>query len=186
MQLFWRQGYEGTSTAQLTAAMGIAAPSLYAAFGSKEALYRETLLHYQSRFGQTMDSLSDERLTAREAVQQMLLAAAKQYTDAQHIAGCMVATAAIQHAPEHLALAQTLTEARKAAQAKIQQCLQRGFERGELAVGVDVAALAQFFALVIQGLAVQARDGANTEQLLCVVSIAMRCMPSVLAGSDRT
>jgi len=177
MDLFWRHGFEGTSTAQLTAAIGIAPPSLYAAFGSKEALFRETLALYGQRYGGFLSQPMSGTGSARAAVEQMLQAAARQFTDAQHPLGCMVAAGELQASEAQGALVAEVAGRRHAAQLAIRARLNRARQDGELPAVTDTAALAAYFAMVVQGLAVQARDGAKPALLKRLADLAMQAWP---------
>lgn len=177
LELFWRHGFEGTSTAQLTAAIGIAPPSLYAAFGSKEALFREALALYGQRYGGFLSEPMSAPGGARAAVEQMLQAAARQFADARHPLGCMVAAGELQASEGQLAIVLEVTGLRQAAQQAIRTRLNRARQDGELPADTDTATLAAFLAMTIQGMAVQARDGAKPAQLKRLAELAMRAWP---------
>lgn len=177
MDLFWRHGYEGTSTAQLTAAMGIAAPSLYAAFGSKDQLYLEALALYQNQHGNYFGKALTTVIDAKQAILELLIGAARQFTGAGHVAGCMVATANIHSATESSGVAIAARDLRLAASASIQQRLEQAVVAGELPAKTDVAILGAYFAMVVQGMAVQARDGASLAALEQMVELAMQAWP---------
>ncbi len=179
LDLFWRHGYEGTSTNQLTIAMGISPPSLYAAFGSKEALYREVVKLYLARHGGFMAEPLADDCPAREAVSRILLSAARQFGEAGHAPGCLVSSAEIQGSPENAPLVAESAAMRQAAQSAIHRRLQSARRSGELPSQTDAAALAAFYAMVIQGMSVQARDGASTAMLKREAELAMRAWPSV-------
>lgn len=178
MDLFWRHGYEGTSTAQLTAAMGIAAPSLYAAFGSKDQLYLEALALYQTQHGSFFSNALTAVIPAKEAIFTLLRGAARQYTGEGHAAGCMVATANIYSASVNAAIAAQARNARQAARAAIQQRLELAIVAGELPAQTDTAALAAYLAMVLQGMAVQAHDGASLAALEQMAELAMLAWPT--------
>jgi len=108
MMVFWKHGYDATSVALLTDAMGIAAPSMYAAFGDKRALFEEALQHYAQTYGAfTMRALSDP--DARVAVERLLLGAAEEFTSPDHPPGCMLITAATNCAPESASVQTTVS-----------------------------------------------------------------------------
>lgn len=177
LELFWRHGFEGTSTAQLTAAIGIAPPSLYAAFGSKEALFREALAMYGRRHGGFLSEPMSGPGRAREAVAQMLLGAARQFADASHPLGCMVAAGELQMTEAQNPLVQEVASLRQAAQQAIRSRLNRARQEGELPADTDTATLAAFYAMTIQGMAVQARDGAKPTLLKRLAELAMQAWP---------
>ncbi len=182
MDLFWRHGYEGTSTAQLTAAMGIAAPSLYAAFGSKDQLYLEALALYQNQHGNYFGKALTTVIDAKQAILELLIGAARQFTGPGHVAGCMVATANIHSATESNEVAVAARDLRLAASASIQQRLEQAVAAGELPVETDVAILSSYFAMVVQGMAVQAHDGASLADLEQMVELAMQAWPKPSPG----
>jgi TetR/AcrR family transcriptional regulator, copper-responsive repressor len=177
LDLFWRQGFEGTSTAQLTAAMGIAPPSLYAAFGSKEALFREALAAYGQRYGGFLSKSMAAPGPTRMAVEQMLLRAARQFANAEHPLGCMVAAGELQASPASAALVAEVTAQRMAAQRAVRSRLETARKAGELPADTDTATLGAFFAMTIQGMAVQARDGAKPALLKRLAALALQAWP---------
>ncbi len=157
MRLFWRHGYEGVSISDLTAAIGIAPPSLYAAFGSKAGLFRETLDRYQAASG-TLDGLAQAG-SLEQAVAGLLHAAILATTDPSRERGCMVSSGMLQCAAEHGELARDLSARRRSMRDAIGHALSRWLAEsaGE--------ALAGTLAVVLQGLSVQARDGSSREEL---------------------
>jgi AcrR family transcriptional regulator len=177
LDLFWRHGYDGTSIPQLTTAMGISPPSLYAAFGSKDALYREAIKLYLSRYNGFMNFFFEEEITARDAVEQALLAAAKQFSAPGHAPGCMISNAELQAAPENESLAAEITKFRQAAQNILYTRLEAARKSGELPMNTDTASLAAFYAMVSQGMSVQARDGASAAMLKRLAKLAMLAWP---------
>jgi AcrR family transcriptional regulator len=178
MDLFWRHGYEGTSTAQLTTAMGIAAPSLYAAFGAKDQLYREALALYQSQHGNYFNDALSAAIPAKEAIFTLLKGAARQFTGAGHAAGCMVATANIHSASDNSAIAAEVRTARMAAKTSIQHRLELAVAVGELPAQTDTIAFAAYLAMAIQGMAVQAHDGTSLAELEKMAELTMRAWPA--------
>ncbi|MBL8277052.1 MAG: helix-turn-helix transcriptional regulator [Pelomonas sp.] len=180
LELFWRQGFEGTSTAQLSAAMGIAPPSLYAAFGSKESLFREALALYGRRYGAFLTVPMGAQGSAREAIAQVLQGAARQFTDPRHPSGCMVAAGALQMTEAQTPLALEVASLRQAAQQAIRARLDRARRDSELPLDTDTATLAAFFAMTIQGMAVQARDGVKPTMLKRLADLAMQAWPQAV------
>lgn len=157
MRLFWRHGYEGVSLNDLTAAIGIAPPSLYSAFGSKAGLYRETLDRYLGlpRALQNIKATT----TLQETVEAMLHKAIDAVTDPAAERGCMISSGMIQCGPDHAELARELAERRNQMREMIAETLGHWLDR-ERAVS-----LARYLVAVLQGLSVQAYDGASRQEL---------------------
>ena len=177
MNLFWRHGFDGTSTNQLTTAMGISPPSLYAAFGSKAALYREAVAQYQRRYGGFFAAPMADDCPAKDAIEQVLLGAAKQFSHSSHAPGCMVASGELQTSADNGFLVAEMTGLRQTAQQAIRARLEAARKSGELPSSTDTATLAAFYAMVIQGMAVQARDGASSASLKRMANLAMQTWP---------
>lgn len=170
-ETFWRLGYEGASIVDLTAAMGITPQSLYAAFGSKADLYREALDWYGTAFS----SLTEDELNAPDPLATLahwLDAQAVSFTDPAHPPGCMISTAVLGCAVENGPVADMVSAMREATIARIRERLERAKAEGEVKADATPAALARFIGVVIQGMSVQARDGAGRSDLLSVVSLA--------------
>jgi AcrR family transcriptional regulator len=164
MLAFWENGYEQTSTRELTAAMGIAAPSLYAAFGDKRRLFDQAVARYSAQPGNLVVEQLDAP-TAREGIAAMLHAAAERYTDAATPRGCFIVSEP------------SLATFRAASGAAIRERLQRGLDAGELPPDTDVDGLTGFYGVVIGGMSAQARDGATAQQLRAVADAAMAAWP---------
>ncbi len=162
MHLFWQNGYESTSLNQLKAAMGsgISAPSFYAAFGSKEALFQECVQRYLSTYALATESLWDTHLTPRDAIETTLRSSAKMQYERGHPKGCMVGLG-VMSAPseEYAAVTAPLTRSRTRTRAGITACVQRGVDSGELRADTDVRALATVFDAFLMGFSTLARDG---------------------------
>jgi AcrR family transcriptional regulator len=181
--MFWRRGFEATSTTELTAAMGISQPSLYAAFGSKDGLYREAVDLYLLRYGTRVQELLDTKGHAQDAVAAILANAAQQYTDSNHAPGCMIASGALQVGSAHADILAQMVGLRQAAQIAIKLRIERAINEGELPKRTDASSLAAFFAMVIQGMSVQAHDGATSASLKRIAKLAMAAWPG-LSSSD--
>ena len=178
MRLFWRHGYEGVSVGEITARLGIAAPSLYAAFGSKAELYRAALERYEelSAF-LDMDGMA-EAATLELAVRRVLEAGARAVTSGDRERGCMISDGLVSCGEAHRDLAADLARRRR----KLRAALARGLERW-----VDKAAarsLARYVAALLQGLSIQARDGASATELRTVIDVA--CAGLFAAGVGST
>lgn len=173
MEVFWAKGYDGASLAELTEAMGINPPSLYAAFGSKEALFREAASLYQATEGsQIWDSLSHGP-TACEAVERFLRSSARAFTRPDKPNGCLILLGALHSTEENAAVSRDLRNRRLENIATLRERLERAIKEGELPRGVDCQAIAMFYVTVQQGMSIQARDGASYRGLLAVVHSAM-------------
>src|SRR6202050_4569998 len=177
MELFWLQGYESTSINDLTSAMGITAPSLYAAFGDKESLYLESVESYKSGLGNSGRILAGEA-TARAAIDRLLEAWAHKLTNTRDPPpGAMVVASAINGSPESAHLQAALRGCRLEAEARITAKIKRGVRDGELPPRKNAAALGKFYMTVMQGMTIQARDGATQKDLLAVARTAMLQWP---------
>lgn len=157
MRLFWRHGYEGVSLNDLTAAIGVAPPSLYSAFGSKAGLYREALDRYFGLPGALKDIGSTT--TLQETIETLLSKAIDAVVDPQGERGCMISSGMVQAGADHADLARELAERRNAMRDMIAQTLGRWLDP-EPAVS-----LARYLVAVLQGLSIQARDGASRQEL---------------------
>jgi AcrR family transcriptional regulator len=175
MQVFWRQGYEATSVSDLTRAMHINPPSLYAAFGDKERLYLEALGRYQQRRIELMTKWFDEEPTAKAAVRRLLSEAARELSRAGAPRGSMLVFSAMQCSSE--ALQAKLAERRASVRAVLKARIDRGVAEGELARGADSDALVDFYSAVFQGMSLQARGGASPKRLTAIAELAMRAWP---------
>ncbi|HEY1179750.1 MAG TPA: TetR/AcrR family transcriptional regulator [Phytomonospora sp.] len=172
-EVFWERGYETASIAELTAAMGIRPPSLYAAFGDKRGLFDEVVAGYQAVAGPVMEE-SLAAPTAREALDRLLHALADDYTDPSHPPGCLVISAAVNVADRDVR--DSLRAAREASKAAIAARIAADAE--DLAEGTDPGELAAFYAAVVQGMSTQACDGASRAELRAIAASAMRAWPA--------
>ncbi|KVH78359.1 TetR family transcriptional regulator [Burkholderia ubonensis] len=172
MIVFWRRGYEGTSMSDLVETLGIASARIYAAFGSKEALFREAVALYEKGDGGFADRALDEA-DVRIAIERMLRDAVAAYTKRGQPHGCMVVSAATNCAPENEGVMEWLAEHRRARTQSIVERLQRALEQGQLKPATDVKALADFYATQLHGISVQSRDGVTKERLLASTGPAL-------------
>ncbi|MGP9766663.1 TetR/AcrR family transcriptional regulator [Halomonas sp. AOP13-D3-9] len=171
-ETFWRFGYEGASIAELTAAMGITPQSLYAAFTSKADLYREALDWYQSEVGAfAVAALQQEDVVA--AFEQLLLEAAEQFCRPGRPQGCMISTAVLNCARDNDAIADMVAREREATMQALHDRIQKGISQGQLSADTNAMALARFAGAIIQGMSVQARDGATAKDLETVAQLAI-------------
>ena len=177
MRLFWQKGFAATSISDLTDAMGIGSPSLYAAYGSKEALYAEALRRFTELGVPLVWAPLEEGPTARQAVEAYLLAVAANFpVTSDKPAGCMVTLSAVgQEGCE--TLGELVASYRREGMRRLEARLSRAVAEGELPPGTDTAALARFFLAVQQGMAIQARDGASRAELESIALAAVERWP---------
>jgi len=177
LEVFWRSGYEGASLSGLTRAMGINRPSLYAAFGNKEALFRKALDRYaEGPACYVRASLGEP--TARSVVIKLLRGAAEFLTDPKTPRGCLMVQGALSCGEGANPVRQELASRRTAAEVAIRQRFKRAIEEGDLPPDANPADLARFVATVIHGMSVQAAGGATRKELLRVVGTALRAFPA--------
>lgn len=173
-RLFWRKGYEATSLSDLTEAMGIGSPSLYAAFGSKEALYTEALGHYTRNFETLVWGKFASAKTARDAVSALLFDSAAALTGCagDNPRGCMVALSSVS-SDGHEALGALLRSARAVTLDRLKARFSQAIASGEIAPDTDIHALARFVQTIQNGMSLLARDGASSDELHGVAEVAM-------------
>uniref|UniRef100_A0AAU2JT32 TetR/AcrR family transcriptional regulator n=1 Tax=Streptomyces sp. NBC_00049 TaxID=2903617 RepID=A0AAU2JT32_9ACTN len=176
MRAFWERGYEATSISDLTATLGIGAPSLYAAFGDKRKLFDEVVVVYGSRYADFASVALAEEPTARAAVERVLREAAGIYTDPAHPRGCMVISAAIN--TTSVEVAEALRERRNASLAMFESRIRADVATGALPADTDAPALARYTGAVLQGMSQQSRDGATREELEAVAERALLAWPA--------
>ncbi|GAA3304494.1 TetR/AcrR family transcriptional regulator [Dactylosporangium vinaceum] len=187
LDLFWERGYEGTSLQDLAGAMGVASASIYACFGSKEELFRRVMALYGSTSGEPPRRALREGATARAAVHAMLRATADQVTGADTPHYCMLVLAAPVGAVENHTVREFLAERRRGQHTAIRDRLARGVTDGDLtAAPADLDALARYYTTVVQGLSIQARDGATRPELETVITCAMAAWDALTAAPSPT
>jgi len=176
LAVFWRNGYEGASLPALTKAMGINRPSLYAAFGNKEALFRKALERYE-RGPASYAHKALKQPTAREVVEALLEGVVALLTRPQNPGGCLMVQGALACGENADGVRQELASLRAAGVAAIRRRFQRAIEEGDLPARADASALARFVATVTHGLAVQAASGASRKELVRVKDMFLRMWP---------
>jgi len=176
MLLFWQHGYEGTSMSALVEALGIASARIYAAFGSKEQLFREAVALYEEGEG-GFAPRALEQASLRDAIGSMLRDAVLTYTRRGRPHGCLVVSSASSVSPDGEGVRDWLGSHRRQRTAAIIARLQQAQAAGELAADLSVQALGDHFATVLHGISVQARDGISRERLLAMVEVALAPLP---------
>lgn len=178
LDVFWRHGYEGTSMAMLTTAMGINSPSLYAAFGSKEQLFLEAVALYGRGAGARTARALAEQPTARAAIEAMLRDNVVEYTRPGQPHGCLVVLGT-PSSPEHAEVRGHLRRLRNETRSMIRARLDRAVADGELPAGTDTRGVAAFYATVLHGMSIQARDARPHAELAAVAAAAIAAWPTL-------
>lgn len=173
--LFWRHGYEGTSLSALTESMGIKMPSLYAAFGNKESLFRQALQRYLREPASYLPIALREP-TARQVIASLFRGAINMTSNPRHPDGCMLVQGALAAGPESEHVRAELARTRRAAERVLRDRLRAAVKAGDLPSTSDPTALAGFVMTVVWGMSVQAAGGANRKQLLQVARTAERAV----------
>ncbi|MFL6620077.1 MAG: TetR/AcrR family transcriptional regulator [Povalibacter sp.] len=176
MLLFWQQGYEGTSLSELTEAMGISPPSLYAAFGDKKQLFFAAIERYVSAAESSPECIRNAT-TAREAVEMMLQNAARAHTQRGRPAGCFLVSGAVNLSSASQDVRDEVARIRARIERTLRDRIKRAIEEGELPAQTDATSLAAFYISVTHGMSMQAQDGAKRDRLLAIGENAMRAWP---------
>lgn len=176
LSLFWCRGYEGTSMSALTKAMRINVPSLYAAFGNKEMLFKKSLELYLQKPASYLPKALQQP-TARRAAEQLFKGAIDMVMNPCHPDGCLLVQGALASGPAAASIRKDLSRCRAAAEAAVRRRFERAEADGDLPASVDACILARYVITVLWGLSVQAAGGASPTQLKEVAKMAMRCWP---------
>jgi AcrR family transcriptional regulator len=176
MRVFREKGYEGASLSDLTRAMGINRPSMYAAFGDKESLFRRVL----DRYSCNMNAVFQQALqaaTAREVAERLLRTAVEMQTRNGNPRGCLITQGALVCGTEGEPIRHELSIRRHQQEATIRERLVRARKEGDLPPGTNPADLARYLTTVMQGISVLATGGATRAQLRKVADTALRAWP---------
>ena len=176
MLAFWRHGYETTSVAELTAVMGITAPSLYTAFGDKKHLFLEAMRLYAGD-PEDMAGAIGEAPTAYNAARDLMNGAAVTYTGEATPRGCLLASSTASGSAASSDVQDAVADVRRGVEGRLRARIERDIEDGVLPPGTQAAALAGLVLAVTQGMSVLARDGATQALLLAIVEAALRTWP---------
>jgi AcrR family transcriptional regulator len=178
LHVFWRQGYEGASLTDLTEAMGISRPSLYAAFGNKEDLFRRALDRYSETGPGAVQREALDQPTAKAVVERMLRGAAECLTDPDNPRGCLAVQGALSCGEAAESIKNELCGRRAAGEAALRARFERAKADGDLNADADPQALARFVVTVQQGMSVQAAGGASRDDLMAVAEMALKAWPA--------
>jgi AcrR family transcriptional regulator len=177
LRVFWAKGYEGASMADLTEAMGITKPSLYAAFGNKEALFAKALDLYEAeKLAYTRTAL--DKPTAKGVAEAILRGALANMTGQNEPHGCLGVISSMACGAEAEPIKAAVVERRASSQRAVVERFLRAKEEGDLPAHVDAQALTGYLFAILQGLAVQAGSGASVATLEKVVDTSMMVWPS--------
>jgi len=176
MRVFWEKGYEGTSLDDLTAAMGINRSSLYSTFGDKEALFLRVMTHYRegpmSFVGKAL-SLS----SARAVIEALLRGSVEFLADDAHPRGCLSLQGGLACGTGAESVRQAMVEWRESGFRSIEKRLQQAKREGDLPADVSAKDLARYVLVLMNGLGVQAANGATRKELNQAMELALRGLP---------
>jgi AcrR family transcriptional regulator len=184
MQLFWSLGYDSTSMADLRAGLGITQASLYAAFGSKEQLFREAIELYRRTTGISTTHALVGGTTARDAIHGMLQAAVDAFSAPGAPGGCLLILGATNCVLENKAVQDHLLFIRRQISQSISERLKKGQRDGDVPKAASTAALTAYYSTVLYGLALQSRDGTSRKTMTQVVELAMANWQQMITSSD--
>ncbi len=153
---------------------GISAPSFYAAFGSKETLFKEVVTRYIDTYGQALVSLWDETLSPKEAIELALRRSAKMQTEGSHPLGCLLVLSASVCSPEHIHIQKMLANAREQVRQGFVSCIQRAIDNGELAGESEPIVMATMFNSFLSGFSILAKDGVSLAVLESSITQIMK------------
>jgi AcrR family transcriptional regulator len=180
MHVFWEKGYEGTTMANLIEAIGMKAPSVYAAFGNKDSLFKEAVSLYTGIVENGPLKSLKEETDIMQALKQLFAETIKLYTCKQNPTSCLIMTAAINCAPEHHDHVETLKHLRSHYKAAFKIRFDQALTEQQLKSDANPDALAEFYATLIQGLAIRARDGATKAELEHTCELGLAALQSAL------
>ncbi len=176
MRVFWEKGYEGASLTNLTGAMGINRPSLYAAFGDKETLFRKAMALYAEGPGAYLQQALAEP-TARKVVETLWHGAVEQLGNPRNPRGCLSVQGGVACGTSAEPIRQTLIEWRKQSEAQIAERFARAQDEGDLPEHLNPKDLARYVVVVLNGLGIQAANGVTQAEMACVVEMALGALP---------
>jgi AcrR family transcriptional regulator len=176
LRVFWTKGYEGTALSDLTAAMGINRPSIYATFGNKEALFRKALDRYSERMtNYTAEALKEP--TARAVAERLMVGTADLLSCPGNPKGCLMVQGALACGEEADPIRKELISRRATGEAGLRERFERAKLEGELPAGADPGDLARYVMAVMHGMSVQAAGGASRAALQGVIDLSLRAWP---------
>lgn len=177
MNLFWEKGFDNCSMTDLVDAMGVNSPSIYAAFGNKERLYREAIELYVRTEGGAALRNFESRPTLRDSLEVMFETSIELFTVAQAPRGCMIFLGGAAVGAEHVELRNFLQELRLKVTRTVEKRMKKAIEQGELVRDADAVALATLCMSVFSGLSIQAADGASKRKLRAGIAQLLAMIP---------
>lgn len=180
LNLFWTHGYEGTSLADLVAATGAKAPTLYAEFVNKEGLFRAAMERYVEKFSAWRDtSLGNDGLPVDQAIEGYFRATAACFTDRNSPGGCFFICTSTTLSAASAEIATMLQQQYQSQESTLSDFLLTRQQRGELSESVNIAALARYLGCMLQGMSVRAREGAQRDDLDSIIDTLMAMWPTL-------
>lgn len=176
LQVFWAHGYEGASMSELTEALGINKPSIYAAFGNKEELFRKALARYTTGPAAFVGEAMKEP-SARLVVEKFLMRAVDFFSDKSTPSGCMIVQGALTCGQSSSAIQQELITYRNGIETMLTKRFDLAKTQSDLPPNLNTKQLAKYIATIHQGMSVQATSGATREELIAIVEIALKNLP---------
>jgi AcrR family transcriptional regulator len=177
LQIFWNRGYEGASLAELTEALGVNKPSLYAAFGNKEELFKKALSRYAAGPVAFVRDVINEP-TAREVAESFLFKAVEFLTQPTQPKGCMIAQGALSGGESTQLVKEILIKYRKSYENLLAERFEKAKLEGDLSSDAEPKELAKYLATLHQGMSVQATSGATKDELIKTVNLALKVWPN--------
>jgi AcrR family transcriptional regulator len=176
LRVFWSKGYEGASLSELTEAMGITRPSLYAAFGNKEALFRKALdLYEREKLAYVGEALAAP--TSKAVAERLLYGALEMQTSECEPKGCLRVISSVACGSEAESIRVEVIARRASSQQALRDRMKRAKAEGDLPAHVDPEGLANYLGAILQGMAVQAGGGASRDQLRTLVETSLAMWP---------
>ena len=178
MHLFWKKGYYGTTIPDLTEAIGINRPSLYAAFGDKEGLFKLALDRYRKDPASYVNRAL-AKPSAREAFQSLMYGVVDLLTDKKNPGGCLFVCGALAGGEASASILDEMKKRRIEGEADIRKRFERAMAEGDLSPTANARSLAKFAATQMWGLSILAMNGSTKKELLAVAELAIRAFPSI-------
>ncbi len=180
MLLFWKNGYIATSIKDLTQALGITAPSLYCSFGDKASLFNQCIDYYLAHEACPTQLIMQQAKTAKIAFEILMYDSAKNLVQPDKPMGCMLITSAMGSSKQVQEVQNAVQEKRQYYKTTLVQRLEQGIVDGDVPKDVPINTVVDFYTTIINGLSIQACDGANLASLNQVIFNAMKIWDSFI------